>query len=189
MAKVEEVIGLLKKMEGSVHVFKLDDKTRERLVQIEGEVKASLGITCYNQGVEECLHRKNVIVVIKDKRFRPPPEPTVLLIADNGEMLLGREIFPHERDQYTDKPNIVFLSSDFVVFTDRMPKSKECFLMPPVSFPEVAALPGVRNCVSCSPSPPGDMFVRASHDLPDDPKLASILIGYDNMKKGPRPHK
>jgi hypothetical protein len=37
--------------------------------------------------------------------------------------------------------------------------------------------------VSCSPSPPADMYVRATHGLPDDPKLASILIGYDNSIK------
>lgn len=183
MAKVQEVIELLKGMEGSVHVFRLDDRSRKRLIEIESEIKATLGISCLNVGVEECLDRQHVVVVIKDKRFRPPPEPTVLLVADGGEFVLGREIFPHEREEFKDKENVMFLSQDFVVFTDRMPKTKECFLMPPVPFPEVAALKGVTRCVSCSPSPLGDIFVRAMHDLPDDPLLASILIGYDNAEK------
>jgi hypothetical protein len=183
MAKVEQVIKLLKEMEGSIHVFKLDDATREKVVEIESQVKATLGISCLNLGVEKCLKRQNVIVVIKDKRFRPPPEPTVLLLADKGEVVLGREIFPHERKEFEDKPNVIFLSQDFIVYTDKKPKTKELFVMPPVSFPEVAALPGVANVVSCSPSPPADMYVRAAHGLPDDPKLASILIGYDNSKK------
>ncbi|MDD1747591.1 MAG: hypothetical protein LUQ16_07505 [Methanomassiliicoccales archaeon] len=183
MAKVEQVIKLLKGMEGSIHVFKLDDATREKVVEIESQVKATLGISCLNLGVEKCLKRQNVIVVIKDSRFRPPPEPTVLLIADKGEVVLGREIFPHERKEFEDKPNVIFLSQDFIVYTDKMPKTKELFVMPPVSFPEVAELPGVINVVSCSPSPPADMYVRAAHGLPDDPKLASILIGYDNSKK------
>ena len=42
------------------------------------------------------------------------------------------------------------------------------------------ALSGTKNVVSCSPSPPGDMFVRSLHGLPDDPTLASILLGYDD---------
>lgn len=183
MARLEQVIELLKGMEGSIHVFKLDDATRQKVVEIESGVKATLGISCLNLGVEECLNRQNVIVVIKDSRFRPPPEPTVLLVADKGELILGREIFPHERKDFEDKPNVIFLSQDFIVYTDRMPKAREIFIMPPVSFPEVAALPGVSNVVSCSPSPPADMYVRANHGLPDDPKLASILIGYDNLKK------
>jgi hypothetical protein len=180
MAKVEQVIDLLQEMEGSVHVFKLDDATRKKVVEIEKDVKATLGISCANLGVQECLKRQNVIVVVKDSRFRPPPEPTVLLIADDGEVILGREIFPHERKDFEDQPNVIFLSEDFIVYTDRKPKTKEIFVMPPVSFPEVAALPGVKNVVSCSPSPPADMYVRATHGLIDDPKLASILIGYDN---------
>jgi hypothetical protein len=182
MAKVEQVIELLKEMEGSIHVFKLDDATRLKVVEIESGVKATLGISCLNLGVEECLQRQNVIVVVKDSRFRPPPEPTVLLLADKGELVLGREIFPHERKDFEDQPNVIFLSQDFIVYTDKMPKTKEMFVMPPVSFPEVAALSGVRNVVSCSPSPPADMYVRAAHGLTDDPKLASILIGYDNSK-------
>lgn len=182
MAKVQEVIDLLKGMKGSVHVFKLDDQSRRKLVEIESEVKATLGISCMNQGVEECLERQHVIVVIKDSRFRPPPEPTVLLVADQGELVLGREIFPHERGEYEGKANVVFLSQDFIVFTDRMPRSRECFLMPPVPFPEVAELPEVSDVVSCSPSPPADMYVRAVHGLPDDPKLASILIGFNNSR-------
>ncbi len=183
MAEVERVIELLKGMEGSIHVFRLDDATREKVVEIEHGVKASFGISCLNLGVEECLRRQNVIVVIKDSRFRPPPEPTVLLVADGGELIMGREVFPHERKDFEGKPNVIFLSQDFIVFTDKMPKTKEIFVMPPVSFPEVAALPDVSNVVSCSPSPPADMYVRATHGLPDDPKLASILIGYDNSKK------
>jgi len=179
MVRMGEVIRLLEGMKGSQHVFKLDDRSRQKLIEIENNVKASLGITCRNIGVEECLKRQHVVVVIKDKRFRPPPEPTVLLVADD-DVIIGKEIFPHERDQYKNDDNVLFLSEEFIVFMDKKPKSKECFLMPPVSFPEVANLPGIKNVVSCSPSPPGDMYVRAMHDLPDDPLLASILIGYDD---------
>lgn len=179
MVQVEEVIKVLEGMEGARHVFRLENSTRKGLIEIEEGVKASLGITCRNLGVEECLRREQVVVVIKDKRFRPPPEPTVLLIADN-DMVIGKEIFPKERAKYKKDENVLFLSEDFIVFMDKRPKTKECFMMPPVSFPEVAALPGAKNVVSCSPSPPGDMFVRAKHGLPDDPLLASIMIGYDD---------
>ena len=154
-------------------------EAKENLMKIEESVKASFGINCTNKGVMQCLARHNIIVIIKDSRFRPPPEPTVLLVADD-DMIIGMEIFPYQKDQYLKRDDVVFLSDEFVLFPNLKPKNKECFVMPPVSFPEVERIPGIKNVVSCSPSPPGDMYVRSLHGLPDDPKLASILLGYDD---------
>jgi hypothetical protein len=102
-----------------------------------------------------------------------------MLMGDDG-LVMGMEIFPHQKKQYEGKENIVFLSEEFIVFLDRKPRSKECFYMPPVRFPEVEALKGAKNVVSCSPSAPGDMYLRKAHGLPDDPKFASVMIGWDD---------
>ncbi len=179
MVTVDEVVDSICKMEGSRHVFPLMPEAKETLLKIEESVKASFGINCSNRGVMECLAREHIVVIIKDSRFRPPPEPTVLLMADD-DMIIGKEIFPDQKDEYVDKEEILFLSEEFILFLDRKPKSREYFVMPPVAFPEVEMMPGTKNVVSCSPSPPGDMYVRSLHGLPDDPKLASILLGYDD---------
>ena len=179
MVTIDEVVSYISKMEGSRHVFPLRAEAKEALINIEECVKASFGIDCCNRGVMKCLDRENVIVIIKDRRFRPPPEPTVLLIGDD-DMVIGKEIFPDQKEEYLNKENVVFLSDEFILFTDQKPRKKECFIMPPVSFPEVERMPGTKNVVSCSPSPPGDMYVRGLHGLSDDPTLASILLGYDD---------
>jgi hypothetical protein len=179
MVTIDEVVDYVSKMEGSRHVFPLLDEAKENLIRIEEGVKASFGINCCNKGVMQCLARQNIIVIIKDSRFRPPPEPTVLLVADE-DMIIGMEIFPDQKAQYLDREDVIFLSDEFVLFPNLRPKNRECFVMPPVSFPEVEMMPGTKNVVSCSPSPPGDMYVRSLHGLPDDPKLASILLGYDD---------
>ncbi len=179
MVAIDEVVSFVSGMEGSRHVFPLMAEAKENLIKIEESVKASFGITCCNTGVMKCLARDNIIVIIKDKRFRPPPEPTVLLVADE-DMIIGMEIFPHQKAEYLIRDDVVFLSDEFVLFPNLKPKTRECFVMPPVSFPEVERMPGAKNVVSCSPSPPGDMYVRSLHGLPDDPTLASILLGYDD---------
>lgn len=179
MVTINEVVSFISKMEGSRHVFPLMAEAKQNLLKIEESVKATFGIDCTNKGVMQCLARENIIVIIKDSRFRPPPEPTVLLVADD-DMIIGMEIFPEQKAQYLGREDIVFLSDEFILFLDQKPKNKECFVMPPVSFPEVERMPGTKNVVSCSPSPPGDMYVRSLHGLPDDPKLASILLGYDD---------
>jgi hypothetical protein len=179
MVTIDEVVDFISRMAGSRHVFPLRAEAKENLIKIEESVKATFGINCSNQGVMDCLARENIIVIIKDSRFRPPPEPTVLLMADDG-MIIGKEIFPEQRAQYLDREDVIFLSDEFILFPELKAKGKERFVMPPVSFPEVEKMSGTKNVVSCSPSPPGDMFVRSLHGLPDDPKLASVLVGYDD---------
>lgn len=178
MTRIEEVIGTLKLMEGVIEVFSVNGDILETLNKIESNIKATLDLDVKNTGLEECLTRQHIVCVIKDGRFRPPPEPTVLLVGDD-DILMGKEIIPSDDTDYEDDDSVVFLSDDFIVYKDRKPKSKEYFLMPPVSFPEVERLDGMLNVVSCSPSPLGDMALRSSHGLKDDPRLASILIGFD----------
>lgn len=188
--KLDEVLKVLRGLNGVVEAFALRAETRKQLKDIENGVKATLDIEVKNTGLDECLRREHVVGIIKDKRFRPPPEPTILLMGDNGAVL-GEEVLSGERGKFEGKENLIFLSDDFVVYTDRKAAKQEYFLMPPISFPEVERIPGVKNVVSCSPTAPGDVLVRTSHDLEDDPKLASVLIGFDTERKkkdARRPH-
>jgi hypothetical protein len=168
MVTVKEVIARLSEMRGTRYVFELNPKAKEKLIEIESGIKGTLGVSVHNIGLENCLSRDHVIVVVKDVRFRPPPEPTVLLMGDD-ELVCGQEVLPQDREKFANMPNVIFLGTDFIIYTDRHPKNKECWIMPPVSFPEVAELPDVTNVVSCSPSPLGDVFVRTLHGLEDDP--------------------
>lgn len=175
---IEEVISTLQGMEGVIEVFSVNEDILETLNKIESKIKATLDLDVKNTGLEECLNRQHIVCIIKNDRFRPPPEPTVLLVGDDGT-LLGKEIIPSDDANYEEDDDAIFLSDDFIVYKNRKPRNKEYFLMPPVSFPEVEILDGMRNVVSCSPSPLGDMALRKSHGLKDDPRLASILIGFD----------
>ncbi len=65
------------------------------------------------------------------------------------------------------------------MYPERKGRAMEFFVMPPVSFPEISEM-GMKNVVSCSPSAPSDMMLREMHGYKDDPKLASILIGFDS---------
>lgn len=178
MTTMDEILELLSSLEGVVKVFPVEGEILKKIMEIESQVKAVMNIEVRNTGVEECLKRDHVICIIKDSRFRPPPEPTVLLVGDDG-IILGKEIVPSDTHDYKNDENVIFLSEDFVVFTDRKPKKKEYFLMPPVRFPELEELEGVHNVVSCSPSAPSDYLLRKHFNLEDDPKLASILVGFD----------
>src|SRR5512133_267872 len=99
MAKMDDIISRLKGMKGTVYAFPLEHACRSRITEIEKGIKATLGIPVINQGVEQCLEREHVVCIIKRASFRPPPEPTVLLVSDDG-IVLGEEILPNRKKAF-----------------------------------------------------------------------------------------
>ncbi len=152
MPKMSEIIEMLSKMRGSFCVFEVDPGSKDELITIERGVEGSLGMKVVNEGMEQCLKRQHVICIIKNRAFRPPPEPTVLLMTGDG-VLLGEEVLPGDRKRFEAKPEVIFLSEDFVLYTDRKGETREYFLMPPVSFPEVAAMEGAKKRGKLLPFP------------------------------------
>jgi len=173
-----EPIDIVKGMRGVQYAFYIDDKILQELKAEEATVKSSLDIGVINEGFNQALERDKVICIVKDARFRPPPEPTVILRGDNG-LLLGVEVFPHTAKEYQDRNDIIWLSDGFVVFPEIKAEKSESFVMPPVSFPELNPGNGCHDVVSCSPSPTSDVIIKKSKGIKDDPKLASILVAYN----------
>lgn len=177
----DKPLEIIKGMRGVREAFYLDDEILKRVKAEEDTVTSpGTGTAVKNLGVEEAIKRKKVICIIKDPRFRPPPEPTVILKCSDGQ-ILGVEVFPNTQDQYIGKEGCLMVSDGFVIFYNVMPAegSTEAFIMPPVSFPELNESNGCKNVVSCSPAPTSDKLIREYKGLPDDAKLASILVAYD----------
>lgn len=175
---MEEPLEIVKKMRGVVHAFYLDRDVLAEMRDEESKVRAMANITVDNQGFAQALERERVIAIVKDPRFRPPPEPTVVLLSGSGE-LMGEEVFPFTAKKYMDRDDVVWLSDAFVLFPAVRGNGGESFIMPPVSFPELNEGNGCRDVVSCSPAPTCDLMMRKHYGLEDDPKLASVLVGFN----------
>jgi hypothetical protein len=178
MASVDEALQIILGMKGVLRAFQLSQETREGVLQVERNIKSQMGMEVKNEGIEQCMQRQHVFCILKNGTFRPPPEPTVQLIADEGEVI-GTEIIIGDHHKYKDRDDVIFLSDDFVLYKDAKPKHREFFFMPPVSFPELKDDAGYRKVVSCSPSPLGDMVIKNHYQIVDDPKNATILVGFD----------
>jgi hypothetical protein len=180
MSSLDSAVDIIKGMNGTLKVFPLDMETREGILKVERCIKSQMGMEVKNEGVEQCMQRRHVLCILKNTSFRPPPEPTVQLLADDGKVV-GTEVIPGERGKYKkDADNLMWLCEDFVVFMDAKPEKKEYFFMPPVSFPELTVIPGVSGVVSCSPSPLGDLVVKNRYNIVDDPKNATIFVGFNS---------
>ena len=184
MSEEDLPLQIIKGMKGVREAFYLDDEIRAKALMEESTVTSpGTGTAVENLGMKEAFKRKKVICIVKDPRFRPPPEPTVVLKCSDGQ-IMGVEVFPNTQDQYIGKEGCLMVSDGFVVFYNVTPSegSTEYFMMPPVSFPELNESNGCRNVVSCSPAPTTDKMIREHAGLPDDGRLASILVGYDPVE-------
>lgn len=177
-AKLGEVLRVLGSLKGVRKTFYLDDGMRRRLKEAESEARPFGPLVVRNEGVIECLERDHVACIVKDTGFRQPPHATVMLIDEDGAVI-GRELLPGDRVEERPGVKTLYLGKDFVMFHDGRSGRNAKFVLPPVPFPEVEALGFTDRVCSSSPSTMGDMHVRRSAGLADDPKLATVLIGFD----------
>lgn len=179
----DEQLEIVRHLRGVVHAFYLDREILEQVREEEKKVRAMGNIAVDNVGFTEALERECVICIIKDPRFRPPAEPTVILQSGNGE-ILGEEVFPFTAQKYADKQDVVWLSDGFVMFPTVKADGGEAFIMPPVTFPELNSSNGCKDVISCSPAPSCDLMIRSYYGLEDNPKLASVLVAFNRLKPG-----
>ena len=86
----DKQLEIIRGLRGVVHAFYLDRTILEQIKEEEAKVRAMGNIAVDNQGFTEALKRESVICIVKDPRFRPPPEPTVVLDAGDGGRSLAR---------------------------------------------------------------------------------------------------
>jgi len=172
------VLTMLAGLKGVKKAFYLEEPVRSQLAETEKEQSVSGPIAVHNEAVLECLRRDHVAVIVKDRTFRPPPCPTVVLIDDAGKVI-GKELIRGEQVQPVPGQRLLHLGKDFVIFYDGSRSTHARFVLPPVPFKEAEGVDGVERVVSSSPSTMGDLLVRRSAGLYDDPKLATVLIGFD----------
>lgn len=183
---VEKAIDTIKKLKGVVDVIKLSNEDRKALTKSEFDRTEDI-IPVMNIGLKECLKREHLLLLVKNRNFRCAPDPTVLLVTDKGRILGQEVISPEEKEKYRCRDDVYFLSKDFVMFkidknSVRTGGEKQLFVLPSIPFPELDSIEGIENVVSCSPSTAGDYYLKNKYMYPDDPNLATILVGFSEVK-------
>lgn len=183
---VQNAVKIIKKLKGVLDVQELSEEDRKALLEIESSRKGDI-IPVINMGLEECMKKDFYLVVLKNEEFRSPPIPTVLLVTDKGRILGQELISPEEKVKYQNRRNAYFMSPEFVIFkpdelTRGIQKEKEFFLLPSVPFPELEDIEGIYDVVSCSPSTEGDSYLKDKYGYPQDPHIATILVGFSIKK-------
>lgn len=197
LSAVKEALQVLSGLPGIVAAKQVQRGTVEQVVELESRYEKGALVPLRNLGVRVALKRDVAIGVLKDTHFREPPEPTVYLVEEDPEKgappaqrvvvedttyrIVGEEVLT-SRSPYAEK--IIALGDSFVIFPDRRSSNKipSYFLVPPLGFPELEAIParlGVTGVLSISPSAQADSCLREACGFPDDPALATLLVAFD----------
>jgi hypothetical protein len=89
--RIERAATLLRSVPGITHVRVVERPVLLRVAAAEERYGGSALLPVLNLGLRAVLERQLVLAVLKDRRFRPPPAPTVYLVEDlEGQTAAGR---------------------------------------------------------------------------------------------------
>ena len=184
---VESAINIIKYLQGVVDVQQLSKEDKQSLLKIESNRKDDI-IPVINQGLNECIEREFCLVMLKTAEFRSPPKPTVILTTNKGRILGQELISAEDREKYSSRNDVYFLSTNFIVFRPdkkfiRGHTEKELFILPPIPFPELNEMEDITDIVSGTPSTMGDVYIKDKYGYPDDPHLATILVAFSKKEE------
>lgn len=183
---VDDAVNIIKGLKGVLGVQLLSKENKEDLLKIESFHKDDI-IPVINEGLNDCLNSEFCLVMFKTSEFRIPSEPTVVLKTDTGRILGQELISTEDRENYQNRDDVIFLSNNFILFkpekiSGRNINERQQFVLPPIPFPELNDVKGIFEVVSGTPSTKGDEYIKNSYGYPQDPKIATVLIGFSKKE-------
>lgn len=150
---------------------------REREVESNGAVGGLMAFV--NTGVWDVLTRQEVFVIVARPQVEMlHPQEHLVHIVDQKGQVIGEYLPEGRRDEVELRENAYFLSDDFVLYGDVDIVGEPYFLIPPMTFPPLDGLPGIKRLVSASISTVSDDYIRSRLGF-GDTKCWTHLVGYD----------
>ncbi|MHC1709661.1 MAG: hypothetical protein AB9819_04575 [Methanomassiliicoccales archaeon] len=157
--------------------FRQELEQRERTVEGNGAVGGLMAFV--NTGVWDVLTRQEVFVIVaRPKVEMLHPQEHLVHIVDQKGQVIGEYLPEGRREGVVLRENAYLLSEDFVLYGDVDIVGEPYFLIPPMAFPPLDDMPGIKRLVSASISTLSDEYVRNRLGY-GNTKCFTHLVGYD----------
>ena len=162
---LDDVERKARSLPGVIDFRYMDDELRSMIFALESEAEenGALGglMPFINTGVWDTLKRKHCFLLVVSSSI-PLLESTrdVVYISDQKGQKVGEYLTEERREEMAGKKNISYLSDDFIFYTDIMPEGQPFFVLPPMPFPFLQDIEGIKDVISGSISTLSDDYVR-----------------------------
>ena len=136
MGIVQDVMDYVRTVDGVLDVHEMDDRISDEVWSIEKSVRTKNDSDYRNIGYDMAMERKHRICVFYDDTYIFGVRSILKLMTTDGTVM-GTNLAPDEIEQYKGKDNVLWVSEDFIVFTDVIGKGEEMFVLYPHELQEI----------------------------------------------------
>ena len=179
MGIVQDVIDYLRTVEGVLDVHEIDGALSYDLWYVEKSIKTKNGSGYKNVGYDEAMKRKNRVCIFYDETYIFGKRSILKLMTSDGT-IMGTNLMPDEIEEYKKKDNVIFVSDDFVVFTDKIGNGEESFVLLPFPIEEIEQnVPGTKNVIGTSPTMSSDTELKRKFNKPMVRGMYTMIVAFD----------
>ena len=179
MGIIQDVIDYLRTVEGVLDVYEIDGALSYDLWYMERSIKTRNGSGYKNVGYDEAMKRKNRVCIFYDETYIFGKRSILKLMASDGTVM-GTNLMPDEIEEYKKRDNVIFVSEDFVVFTDKIGNGEESFVLLPFPIEEIEQnVPGSKNVIGTSPTMSSDTELKRKFNKPMVRGMYTMIVAFD----------
>ena len=179
MGIMQDVIDYLKTVKGVIDAHEIGGALSYDLMYVERSVKTRNGSGYKNVGYDEAMKRKHRVCIFYDDTYIFGKRSILKLMSSDGT-IMGTNLMPDEIEEYRKKDNVIFVSEDFVVFTDIVGHGEESFVLLPFPIEEIEQnVPGTKNVIGTSPTMTSDMELKKKFRKPMVKGMYTMIVGFD----------
>ena len=177
---VQEVIDYVRSVDGVLDVIEMDDKISDDVWSIEKSVRTKNDSDYRNVGYDMAMERKHRICVFYDDTYIFGVRSVLKLMTTDGT-IMGTNLAPDEIEQYKGRDDVLWVSDDFIVFTNVIGKGEEMFVLYPHDLHEIEEnVPGSHSVIGTSPTTSSDAALKEKFGKPMTRGIYTMVIAFND---------
>ena len=174
----ETVLADLRSVKGVLTAELMDDEISCEIDHSERSVRTQGGLEFRNDGYQEAMRRQVRICIFCTEDFEFPDDRSIYFMTEDGTVM-GHNITEQEKGSFLARDDIVWVSDDFIMYTERKGCGEEVFVYKGTRYPLVEAYPGCTNGLIVIPAGPSDLVLKSRYGIPDRREIATAVMAFD----------
>ena len=180
MSLIQDVIDYLLTVNGVLDAYEMDDEVSNAVFDVEKSVRTRTNHDYKNIGYDFAMEKKHRVCVFYDDTYIFGKRSILKLMTSDGT-IMGTNLTPDQIPEYQKRDDVIFISEDFVVFTNIVGKGEEAFVLFPFEIHEIEEnVPGAKSVIGTSPTTSSDEVLKHKFNKPMVRGIYTMIIAYDD---------